>query len=239
MMQNVLVTGANRGIGLEFARQFAERGDRVFAACRQPDQASELQKLASKYSGRLSVLPMNVADAENIQAAHSLVSKETKVLDLLINNAGIYSARGSSSPKESLGNLNFEDALHVMRVNSIASILVAQEYLDLLKSSRSARIVNITSGYGSVSSNTSRFPYYYSASKAALNQLTRSLAHDVRKWNMIALVMDPGWVATDMGGRSAPTSPEESVRSMIQVMDRLTPKESGEFLNRFGEKQNW
>lgn len=238
-MQNVLITGANRGIGLEFTRQFVERGDRVFAACRNPDQAPDLQRLTSKHADRLTVVAMDVVDAKSIRASHSLVSKQTQVLDLLINNAGVYSARGSASPKESLGNLDFEDALLVMRVNAIGPILVAQEYLDLLKASKKGRIVNITSGYGSVSDNISRFPYYYSASKAALNQMTRSLAHDVRKWSMIALVMDPGWVATDMGGRSAPVSPEDSICNMIEVIDRLTAKESGEFLNRFGEKQNW
>lgn len=238
-MQHVLVTGANRGIGLEFARQFAERGERVFAACRNPDQSPDLQRLTSKHSGRLTIVTMDVTDENSIQSSHALVSKETKVLDLLVNNAGVYSSRGSESPKESLGNLHVDEVLRVMRVNAIGPIFVAQQYLDLLKSSKEPKIVNITSGYGSVSDNTSRFPYYYSASKAALNQLTRSLAHDVRKWNMIALVMDPGWVATDMGGRSAPTSAEESVRNMIQIIDSLTPKESGEFLNRFGEKQNW
>jgi NAD(P)-dependent dehydrogenase (short-subunit alcohol dehydrogenase family) len=236
---NILITGANRGIGFEFTRQYVHRGERVFATCRQPERAVELQELFEEFPKQLRILPLDVGNLESIRHSHSQVMNSTDSLDLLINNAGVYSAKGSRSPQEALGSLDFDDALSVMRTNSIGPILIVQEYLDLLRASKLAKIVNITSGYGSVSNNTSRYPYYYAASKAALNQLTRSLAFDLRKYKMIALVLDPGWVATEMGGRSAPVSASESVRTMIEVVDRLSSKDNGEFLDRFGEKQDW
>jgi NAD(P)-dependent dehydrogenase (short-subunit alcohol dehydrogenase family) len=238
-MQNVLITGANRGIGFEFVRQYVSAGNRVFAACRNPDEAQELQKLYSKFPERLKILQLEVSDPASIRKSHSSVAEEIKALDILINNAGVYSTKGSRSPKEELGHLSFDDALFVIRINAIAPIIIAQEYLDLLRSSKNAKIINMTSGYGSISNNTSGFPFYYSASKAALNQLTRSLAADVKKWKITAIVMDPGWVATDMGGSGAPVTPEESVRSMIEVVEGLDSKQNGQYLNRFGQRENW
>lgn len=238
-MQHVLITGANRGLGFEFTRQYLVNGDRVFAACREPDRATELKRLLPEFPKRLSILQMDVADSTSIQAAHLVVARDTTVLDLLINNAGVYSSRGSASPGESLGALSFDDALRVLRTNSIGPLMVSQQFLELLVASEKGRIVNITSGYGSVSNNTSGFPYYYSASKAALNQLTRSIAADVHKRNVIAVVFDPGWVATDMGGPGAPVSPQDAVANLIDAIERLNAKDNGQFLNRFGERQNW
>jgi NAD(P)-dependent dehydrogenase (short-subunit alcohol dehydrogenase family) len=187
----------------------------------------------------MSIHRMDVADPGSIQAAHAAISRETTQLDVILNNAGVYSSRGSLSPAESLGALRAEDAILVLRTNAIGPILVAQQYLDLLSASGQGRIVNMTSGYGSVSNNTSGYPYYYSASKAALNQLTRCLAADVRKRKIVAVVLNPGWVATDMGGKSAPLSPREAVTSLIDVIEGLTMKENGQFLNRLGEKEDW
>lgn len=238
-MQRILITGANRGLGFEFARQYLQRGDRVFAGSRQPDRANELKSLASNFPRHLTMVALDVADPQSVREAHDSLRQEVDALDLLINNAGVYSAKGSRSPRESLGTLSFNEALLVMRINAIGPMLLAQQVFDLLKASGNAKIVNITSGYGSVSGNTSGFPYYYAASKAALNQLTRSLAADTRKSRIIAVVMDPGWVATDMGGPEAPISTQESVQSMIGVIDRLTFKQNGQNLNRFGENQPW
>lgn len=198
-----------------------------------------LKKLAATRRENISIHQLDVADSASIRGSFREISSETDKLDLLINNAGVYSAAGSDSPAESLGDLNFEDALDVLRVNAIAPILMAQQYLPFLQASGQGKIVNITSGYGSISENISGFPYYYSAAKAALNQMTRSLAHDVQKLRITAVVMDPGWVATDMGGKGAPVSPAEAVRAMIKVIESLTPSANGQNLDRFGEKQPW
>jgi NAD(P)-dependent dehydrogenase (short-subunit alcohol dehydrogenase family) len=238
-MQHILITGANRGLGLEFTRQYLERGEHVFAGCRKPAAASALQALQVQYSERLSIVALDVADAESIRSACVALQSQTDRLDVLINNAGIYSSVGSSEPSERLGKLTFEDALMVLRVNAVGPLLVAQACLDLLRAGEQARIINISSGYGSVSGNAGGFPYYYSASKAALNMFMRSLAADAKRWGITTVLLDPGWVRTDMGGPSAPITPGEAVHSMIRLIDSLRLRQSGRFLNCQGREQDW
>jgi NAD(P)-dependent dehydrogenase (short-subunit alcohol dehydrogenase family) len=238
-MQRVLITGANRGLGLEFARQYLERGARVFAGCRRPAEARQLQTLQAAQPQHLSVVLLDVADPKSIQAAHATVRSQVEGLDVLINNAGIYSSRGSDEPLERLGKLTFEEALTVLRVNAVAPLIVAQQYLDLLRAGHDAKIVSISSGYGSVSANTGGFPYYYSASKAALNMFMRSLAADAKRWGVTTVLLDPGWVSTDMGGPNASMTPKQSVRRMIHVIDTLTPQHNARFISWEGADQAW
>jgi NAD(P)-dependent dehydrogenase (short-subunit alcohol dehydrogenase family) len=237
----VLVTGASRGLGLEFVRQYADRGERVFAACRSPDGAKALRDLAGPHGERVSIVGLDVSDIESIRHAHSAVAAHVDALDLLINNAGVYAARVTKSgdPAERLGDLAFEPALHVLRTNAVAPLIIAQTFLDLLKRGREPKLVNITSGYGSVSGNTGGYPYYYSASKAALNMFMRSFAGDPASKPVTTIVMNPGWVRTDMGTSAAPLSPEQSVGGMINVIDRLTPKDNNHFLNHRGQEEEW
>ena len=238
-MEHILITGANRGLGLEFTRQYLERGAHVFAGCRQPTAASSLHHLQARFSQRLSVVALDVANADAIRTAHDTVHAQTESLDVLINNAAIYSTRGSDEPLEQLGNLSFEDALTVLRVNAVGPLLVAQQFLGLLQAGRRAKLINISSGYGSVSANTAGFPYYYSASKAALNMFMRSLAADTKRWGITTVLLDPGWVSTDMGGPGAPLVPQEAVAAMIRVIDALTPRYNGRFLTWRGDEQDW
>src|SRR5581483_7322109 len=137
----VLVTGGNRGLGMEFVRQFSERGDRVFAASR-----------AGKPIELPGVIPvaLDVADERSIERAHRAVSRETDALDLLINNAGIYSTAGGRWTGESFGTLSAAEALQILRVNSVGPILIAQRFSDLLSRGVNAKVANISSGYGSV-----------------------------------------------------------------------------------------
>jgi NAD(P)-dependent dehydrogenase (short-subunit alcohol dehydrogenase family) len=238
-MQRVLITGANRGLGLEFTRQYLERGARVFAGCRRPVEAPQLQTLQAAQSQRLSVISLDVADPKSIRAAHATVRSQVEGLDVLINNAAIYSSRGSEEPLERLGKLTFEEALTVLRVNAVAPLIVAQQYLDLLRAGHDAKIASISSGYGSVSANTGGFPYYYSASKAALNMFMRSLAADAKRWGVTTVLLDPGWVSTDMGGPNASMTPKQSVRRMIHVIDTLTPQHNARFISWEGADQAW
>jgi NAD(P)-dependent dehydrogenase (short-subunit alcohol dehydrogenase family) len=238
-MQGILITGANRGLGLEFTRQFLERGARVFAGCRRPAAAQQLQTLREAHPQRLSVVGLDVADPNSIQAAHATVRSQVDGLDVLINSAGIYSSRGSREPSERLGKLTFEEALTVLQVNAVAPLMVAQQFLNLLRAGHDAKIVSISSGYGSVSANTGGFPYYYSASKAALNMFMRSLAADARRWGITTVLLDPGWVSTDMGGPNAPLTAQQSVRGMIRVIDSLRPRHNGRFLTWQGGEQVW
>jgi NAD(P)-dependent dehydrogenase (short-subunit alcohol dehydrogenase family) len=238
-MRRILITGANRGLGLEFTRQYLERGGRVFAAVRDPGRARELAELQAKHPNRLTILPLDVADAGSIRASHAAVSAQTDGLDLLLNNAGIYSTRGRDDASQQLGRLDFEDALAVLRVNTVAPLLVAQEYLDLLRAGTDPKIASLSSGLGSVSANRSGFPYYYSASKAALNQVMRSLAADAAPWGIITVLLDPGWVQTDMGGPNARLQPRQSIEGLIRVIDGLTPEQNGRFLTWQGNEQAW
>ena len=238
-MLHILVTGANRGLGLEFTCQYLERGEQVYAGCRQPAAATALRALQARYPQRLSIVTLDVADTNTIQALHQVVQSQTDRLDVLINNAGIYSSGGSDEPSEQLGKLTCEDALTVLRVNAVGPLLVAQQCLGLLKAGEHAKIINISSGYGSVSGNSGGFPYYYSASKAALNMFMRSLAADAKRWGITTVLLDPGWVRTDMGGPGAPMTPEKAARSMIRLIDSLTPRHNGRFLDRQGHDQAW
>lgn len=238
-MQRILITGANRGLGLEFTHHYLERGERVFAGCRRPETARSLHELQATCPQRLTIIALDVADADSIRAAHAVVCSQVDGLEVLINNAGVYSSHGSDEPEERLGTLHFEDALTVLRVNAVAPLLVAQQYMDLLRAGHKAKIVSISSGYGSVSANTGDFPYYYSASKAALNMFMRSLAVDAQHWGITTVLLDPGWVRTDMGGRAAPLTPRQAVEGMLHVIDTLTPHHNGRFFTWRGREQVW
>src|SRR5579884_3496972 len=226
----ILVTGANRGLGLEFVRQFSARGDRVFAASRRgkPIDLRDVTPIA-----------LDVADEESIEQAHRTVSEATDGLDLLINNAGIYSTVGGRWTGESFGTLSAKEALAVLRVNSVGPILIAQRFSDLLSRGVNAKVASISSGYGSVSRNDGHFPYHYSASKAALNQYMRSFARDARPLGITVLILSPGWVRTDMGGPNATLAPEQSVAGMIRIIDRITPEETSSWFNYDGRPVTW
>jgi NAD(P)-dependent dehydrogenase (short-subunit alcohol dehydrogenase family) len=216
----------------------------VFAGCRNPESAHALSKLKEKAPERLTILPLDVTDSRSIEEAESFVRRDTDSLDLLINNAGIYMAPhaleySGQQPTERPGSFSFDDALLVIKVNAVAPLIIAQQFLELLKRGHNPRIVSISSGYGSVSSNTGGFPYYYSASKAALNMYMRSLAADLAKHGITTALVDPGWVQTDMGGPQATFSPEASVREIIRVVVGLKPKDTGRFLNREGHDEAW
>jgi NAD(P)-dependent dehydrogenase (short-subunit alcohol dehydrogenase family) len=238
-MQHILITGANRGLGLEFTRRYLERGERVFAGCRKPTAAQALHALQTRYPQHLTVVALDVADADAIRTSHAAVGSQVDSLDMLINNAGIYSSAGGDEPLERLGKLSFEDALTVLRVNAVGPLLVAQQFMELLRAGHNAKLISISSGYGSVSSNTGGFPYYYSASKAALNMFMRSLAADAKRWGITTVLLDPGWVSTDMGGPGAPLAPEAAVRAMMRVIDAVTSRHNGRFLTWQGDEQAW
>ena len=227
---NILITGSSRGIGLEFARRFAERGDRVFATTRTGELPNGLAAIAVK---------LDVAVPESITAALTTVAAKTHTLDLLINNAGLYSGSNGLA-SERLGELTIADAHQVLVVNAVGPILIAQAFRDLLLRSRRPKLVSITSGYGSLERNAGGGTlYHYRASKAALNQYMRTFALDPTNRGITTIVMNPGWVRTDMGGPSATLSVEESVKSMIQVIDGLTPERSGQWLDYAGRPHPW
>ncbi len=238
-METVVVTGASRGMGLEFSRQYAARGARVFAGARSPDAAKKLQALREQYPDRIVIVPMDVADEESIRRSAKSVAEKTETVDVLINNAGIGGVSRDTGTTEALGTFHFDDAWTVFRTMAVGPLLMAQEYLPMLKASGRAKVGNVSSGYGSISGNVNRSPYYYSAAKAALHQLMRSFAADGKQWGIATVLLDPGWVQTDMGGPNAPLPVDQSIRGMIQVLDALTVETTGRFVKWDGTPMPW
>ncbi len=229
----LLITGANRGIGLEFVKQFHARNDIVLATCRNPGNAVDLQLLSAENEGRFTVLRLDVTDRESIESAARSVMEHTGGLDILINNAGV-SPRG-----ERHYNLDGDSMLQVFQVNAVGPMIVSQMFLDLLRQGNNPKIVNITSQMGSITSKQDGGHYSYSGSKAALNMLTRLLSFDVESDGIVVVALHPGWVQTDMGGEHAKLTPQESVRGLIDVISRLTMDDSGKFYTWEGRELPW
>lgn len=220
-----VVTGANRGIGLAFARELARRGNRVIATARQPAQARELISL----DVRVEVL--DVGDARSVRDFGRRLSGEP--IDLLINNAGI----GRAGPGIEKGPI--EEMEVSFRVNAVGPFAVTQTLLPNLRARRRRTVVNLSSGLASISANTDGGWYAYRASKAALNQLTRTMAAELASESFVCIAISPGWVQTDMGGPGATLSPEQSVAAMLKIIDRLEPRDTGRFLDHRGKDVPW
>jgi NAD(P)-dependent dehydrogenase (short-subunit alcohol dehydrogenase family) len=240
-MRRVVVTGANRGLGLEMTRQLLAAGDEVVATAREPKQADELNKLAATSSGRGTVVRLDVADPDAVSAAALHIGERFDAVDLLVNNAGIWSASGEPERVSAgaLADLRAEPVLEVLRVNAVAPILVTQALAPLLALARSSVVVNLSSGLGSIEGATARGNVAYGMSKAALNMLTRHLAAELAGQGTVVVAISPGWVATDMGGSQAALEPAESVHGILNVVDALTPAQSGTFLDHAGVTLPW
>jgi len=220
-----LVTGGNRGIGLAFAEALSGRGDEVIATAREPGKAAGLRKLSVR------VEQLDVADEESVaKLARTLKGVP---IDVLINNAAI----GEDGP--SFPRLRMEDLEEALRVNAIGPAAVTQALLPNLRAGARRTIVNLSSGLGSISENDSGGWIAYRVSKAALDQLTRSMAADLKADRFLCVALSPGWVRTDMGGPGASLSPSQSVAAMLQVIDRLTPADTSRFLDHRGHDVPW
>jgi len=221
----VLVTGANRGLGLEFARQYREAGWHVIGTARNPDKATELNELGVR------VAQLDVTDADSIvQLASEL---DGQPIDLLINNAGILRML------DSLPEADIETVALVLDVNTLGPMRVTQALLPNLSAGDRKTIVNMTSGLGSLSQNRSGRFYGYRESKAALNMFTRTLAVELRSQGFIIIGMDPGWVQTDMGGPNASLTPTQSVSGIRSVVDDLTVDDAGTLRRHDGDSVPW
>ena len=231
-MPTVLITGTNRGLGLEFVRQYAAEGWQVFAACRAPDNAKELQQLSAESGGRIRVLAMDVTDTASVRAAAAALKGEA--IDLLLNSAGI-----GSPQNQRIGGLDYEAWTRVLDTNTLGPMRVVEAFLENVARSTLKRIVTITSGMGSLEDNMSGGSYAYRSSKAAVNMVMKSLAIDLAPRGITCVVMNPGWVRTDMGGSGGKLSPAESVTAMRPVIASLKPEDSGKFLNYTGKPYPW
>ena len=229
-----LVTGANRGLGLEFARQLLARGERVVATCRHPGKATALNTLAGEHPGRLHVLPLDVADPRAIaelQRELLLLADDGDRLDLLVNGAGVLH---SGERFGSVSAVNLDDSF---RTNAMGPFLLTQALAPRLADG--ARVANITSQLGSIA-NTTRFGTpSYDISKAAQNMATALLAAALRERGILVVALHPGWVQTDMGGSGANVTPADSVAGLLRVIGGLKPADSGRLLDWRGQSLPW
>ena len=228
-----VITGASRGIGFELASQALAAGHRVTAIVRSPHQAESLKRLGAE------VLAGDVTSKKDFEEA---ARKINAPIDVLINNAGIFlsDSRGEverDDEGEKFENLDTQHLAKTFDVNTLGPIRVTQALLPLLQKSKNPKVIQITSLMGSIADNTSGGCYGYRMSKAALNMFNKCLANDFP--GLIAIVMHPGWVKTDMGGERAPTSPQESAQGIHRVIARLERKESGQFFDFEGDALPW
>lgn len=226
-MPSLLITGANRGIGLEFVKQYATDGWDIVACCRDPKDAKDL--LAVK--GKVTVEVLDVTDYAAVDALAQKYNGRT--IDLLINNAGIY---GTRNPAVSIGDPDLY--LKVLQVNSVAPMKVTLAFLPALKRAKQPKIATISSRMGSIGSGSGG-SYVYRASKAAINAAMHNLAIDLKGDGITCIVMHPGWVKTDMGGAGADITAETSVSGLRQTIARAQPEDTGKFFNYDGSEIPW
>ncbi|MEI8573658.1 SDR family oxidoreductase [Methylomonas sp. EFPC1] len=231
-MQTVLITGANRGLGLEFCRQYAAADYQVIAACRKPDQAEHLAALAKQYS-HIQIETLDVADFNQIDALASKLA-DCKI-DVLLNNAGVYGDQAGRG----LGQLDYQTWENVLAVNVMAPLKLAEAFLPQVQRGDKRLIVALSSLMGSMTDNTSGGSILYRSSKAALNAALKSLSIDLRPSSIGVLILHPGWVRTDMGGPNGLIDVEESVSGMRKVIANFSLADSGSFVKYDGSALPW
>jgi NAD(P)-dependent dehydrogenase (short-subunit alcohol dehydrogenase family) len=228
-MTTVLITGANRGIGLEFAKQYAEEGATVIACCRAPEKADALQAM-TKTKG-IEVSPLDVTEPKSVEALKAAL--DGRPIDILINNAGVSGPR-----REPKNSIDFAGWVGTFTTNSIAPMLVAVALHDNLKAGKLKKLVTITSMMGSISGHGGG-AYAYRASKAAVNSVMHGLSKEWAKDGIVVGIFHPGWVRTDMGGAGAPVSPTDSVKGLRAQIAKLGKANSGEYRDYTGHEIAW
>jgi NAD(P)-dependent dehydrogenase (short-subunit alcohol dehydrogenase family) len=226
----LLITGANRGLGLEFVKQYAEAGWQVIACCRWPDDAKELNALADRFGEQIEVYALDVADFEQIDALALLL--QGRPIDLLINNAGVY-------PQSEFGSVDYEAWAEAFHINTMAPMKMAEAFVPHVAASQLKKIVTLTSKMGSIDDNTSGGSYIYRSTKAAGNMVMKSLAVDLKPMGIASTILHPGWVRTDMGGPNGLIDAPESVAGMRQVIEALSLANSGRFVAYDGKVIPW
>ena len=230
-MEIILVTGANRGIGLALTKVLVANGDTVIAACRRPEESSELKQLTLLHPEAIDLVKCAVDREEEVVEAAAASRKRRQKLDVIVNNAGIMPEHGN----ESILKIDLELFRQAFDTNTLAAARVIRAFYPMLAKSERPRILNVSSGLGSVSTKDDHGYYAYSISKAALNMLTRMIAHEFGPSGVTTVAISPGWVRTEMGGEEAKLSPEESAQSLAEAIKRIGPELNGHFLDRNGQ----
>lgn len=225
LQSTVLITGANRGIGLALARHFHQQGFAVIPTARKPDEALELKKIG------VEILQLDITDPVSVESLKSQL--ENQLVDILVNNAGI----GGHSTSE-LEDLDIERLKHTFNVNSLGALRVTQALIPNLKMGSRKIVANMSSRMGSIQQNTGG-AIGYRASKSALNSINRSLSNEFAEQGFIFVVLHPGWVRTDMTNDSATYSTQESARALVKVITGLSKTDNGQFYDLHGQSIAW
>ncbi|KAK9244996.1 hypothetical protein V1506DRAFT_539574 [Lipomyces tetrasporus] len=225
-----LITGANRGIGFEIARQLLAAGNHdVIAVVRSIDASGPIKALVDENKNS-KIVEFDVTDRSSIKdAVKALKARGVDKIDVLINNAGV---THDAARMEALEDAEFA---RILRTNVIGPSAVISEFLPLLQQGRRKVVVNVSSSLGSIAMNTGYATGGYNVSKAALNMLTKQYSVEKATGGFAFVALDPGWVQTDMGGKGAPLSPNESVNAILSTISKLTSEDNGKYINRFGK----
>ena len=228
----VLITGTNRGLGLEFAQQYTQAGWRVYATCRSPERALDLARLAAENPDTVSLHPLDVTDQRQIKGMRQMLAGEP--LDLLINNAGVL------GPKDQgFGHTDTDAWVYTLRVNVIAPLKLIETLADNLAAGRRRLAITLSSRMGSIADNDSGGYYIYRSSKAAVNAVIKSAAVDLERRGISVIAVHPGWVKTAMGGPQGELEPVQSVTRLRAMLETLGLEDSGGFFDLDGSRIPW
>jgi NAD(P)-dependent dehydrogenase (short-subunit alcohol dehydrogenase family) len=236
-MDTILITGANRGIGLGLTKTLLAEGNHVVAAARRPEEAAELKLLKKQHANAITLLKCDVDDAAGVREAAEQLQKQHGSLDVIVNNAAIM----PEERDESILGMDLDLIERAFKTNVIGAARVIQSFAPLLLKSNRPRILNVSSSLGSISDKHDHGTYAYSISKAALNMFTRACAAELESKKAVTVAISPGWVRTDMGGQNADISVEESAQALAHAIATIGPDQNGKFLDRHGEsgKYRW
>ena len=224
----VLITGANRGLGLEFVKQYALDDYEVIACTRKINKKDDLHRLQASFEN----ISIHTLAVENILSIDQFAKTLTKPIDILINNAGLY-------PNSSFDHINYEAWLNAFKINTLAAFKMVKAFLPHLKKGELKKIASLTSKMGSIDDNSGGGEYLYRSSKTALNMVMKSLSIDLKPHDMSFITLHPGWVRTDMGGPNGLIDVDESVTGMKRQIDKLSIKTTGQFIAYDGNKIPW
>lgn len=236
-MATWLVTGANRGIGLEYVRQLAGSGETVIATARNPADALDLRALAAANAQ----ISLEVLDLEDRASTFALGQRlEGVAIDVLLNNAGLYGGSwDNASHRQSHDSMDFDLWEQIMRVNVLAPFQMIQVLRPSLNAGERKLIINMSSDLGSIANNAQGQSYAYRSSKAALNMVTKGLSIELEGQGFILVSMAPGWTQTDLGGTTAQWPVEESVANQLKIIAGLSAQDNGRFVDLLGRSVPW
>tara|TARA_Y100000590_G_scaffold145991_1_gene167845 strand:- start:2026 stop:2718 length:693 start_codon:yes stop_codon:yes gene_type:complete len=230
-MATILVTGANRGLGIEFVEQYLNEGNEVIATYRSENSSIDLFEMGNERSN-LKLLQLDVSSNKSLDSFAENLGNSP--IDIFINNAGVYGPRNSS-----FGNVDEENWIPAIKINAIAPVLLTQLIIKNIRAGTDKKLIYITSKMGSIDDNKGGGAYVYRGSKTALNAVVKSLSVDLKNENIAVALIHPGWVKTDMGGPNALIDKDTSVRGMTEVISNLDISSTGNFFNYDGTIIPW